>query len=367
MITASFPDMARAVRLLGPVPRRVPVPILAAARLTVRADVATLEAFDYSTGAAVDFPIQGGPAEPSAVLLDRAALARAFKSPGGTSAARRAWRVDIAGTVLHFPTGATVDAGHNGAAADFPALPAGFTTRATVDRDILATVAAPAAVCANKPPSTHPLLEAARVTVGDGQVAAIATDRYRMADTAAGPADGELFALIPARWLAASVKLLEPGTVAISTTNGRGRVALEQDGARLFATLVNGEYPRAVEAIADTAADAPVRLTADRLALLEATRGAVAAAGKGEAMLLKLDGHVLHMTAGASSWILMVDGHGPWVGAFNPISLRDALATLTGERVVIRQADPRPGSSLSRPASITAAGPARFTVQPIRL
>ena len=358
MITASFSDLARAVRLLGPAPRRVPVP---AARLTVRADVATLEAFDYETGAAVDFPIQGGPAEPATVILDRAALARAFKSPGGTPAARRAWRVAIDGAVLSFPTGATVDAG---AAADFPALPAGFAARATVDRDILATVATPAAVCASRGADTIPVLSAALVTVGNGQIVAIATDRYRMADTAAGPADGDLFALIPARWLAAAVKLLEPGPVAIST-NERGHVALEQDGARLFATLVDGDYPRHVEAIADTAADAPVRFTADRRALLEVMRGAVAAADKGEPMLLKLDGHVLHMTAGSSSWILMVDGHGAWVGAFDPTFLRDILATLTGERVVLRQA--MPTNSLLKAASITAAGPARFTIQPFRL
>lgn len=363
MITASFPDLARAVRLLGTPPRRVPVP---AARLTMRADVATLEAFDYDTGAAVDFPIQGGPAVPSTVLLDRATLARAVKSPGGTPAARRAWRVAIAGTVLTFPTGATVDAGHDGRGADFPALPAGFTARATVDRDILATVATPAAVCANKPPSTHPLFEAARVTVGNGQVAAIATDRYRLADTAAGPADGELVALIPARWLAASVKLLEPGPVAIST-NERRHVALEQDGARLFATLVDGDYPRAVGAIADTAADSPVRFTADRRALLDVMRGAVAAGGKNGPVHLELDGHALNVTAGASSWKLAVDGHDTWVSAFNPTFLRDILATLTGERVVIRQADPRPGSSISKPASITAAGPARFTLQPTRM
>ena len=361
MITASFSDLARAVRLLGAAPRRVP-----AARLTVRADVATLEAFDFDTGAAVDFPIQGGPAVPSTVLLDRATLAHAIKSPGGTPAARRAWRVGIDGATFSFPTGATVDTGHPGAAADCPALPAGFTTRATVDRDILATVVGPAAVCASPITAALPLLEAARVTVGNGQIVAIATDRYRMADTAAGPADGDLFALIPARWLAAAVKLLEPGPVTIST-NERGHVALEQDGARLFATLVDGEYPRAVEAIADTAADAPVRFTADRRALLEVMRGAVAATGKNEPVHLKLDGHALNVTAGAFSWKLMVDGHGPWASAFNPTFLRDILATLTGDRVVLRQADPRPGSPLSKPASLTAAGPARFTLQPIRL
>lgn len=366
MITASFSDLARAVRLLGPAPRRVPVPILAAARLTVRADVATLEAFDYDTGAAVDFPIQGGPVEPSTVLLDRAALARALKSPGGTPTARRAWRVNIAGTVLSFPAGATVEVRHDGAAADFPALPAGFTARAAVDRDILATVATPAAVCASRGAGTIPLLSAALVTVEHGQIVATATDRYQMADTAAGPADGDLLALIPARWLAAAVKLLGPGLVAISTDE-RGHVALEQDGTRLFATLMDGDYPRHVEAIADTAADAPVRFTADRRALLEAMRGAVAATSKNEPVHLELDGHALHVTAGASSWKLAVDGHGTWVTAFNPIFLRDALATLTGERVVIRQGDPRPGSSLSKPASITAAGPARFTLQPIRL
>ena len=358
MITASFPDLERAVRLLGPAPRR------AAARLTMRADVATLEAFDYDTGAAVDFPIQGGPAVPSTILLDRATLARAIKSPGGAPAARRAWRVDIAGTVLTFPTGATVDAGHDGRGADLPALPAGFTTRATVDRDILATVAAPAAVCANRPPSMQPILEAARVTVGDGQIVATATDRYRMADTAAGPAEGDLFALIPACWLAAAVKLLEPGAVAISTDE-RGHVALEQDGARLFAPLVDGDYPRHVGTIADTAADAPVRFTADRRALLEVMRGAVAAGGKNGPVHLELDGRALNVTAGVSSWKLAVDGHGPWMGAFNPTFLRDILATLTGERVTLRQA--MPTNSLFKAASITAAGPARFTLQPIRL
>ncbi|NCC93338.1 MAG: hypothetical protein EOM10_08655 [Opitutae bacterium] len=364
MITASFPDLARAVRLLGTVPRRVPVPILAAARLTGHGDVATLETFDYDTGAAVDFPIQGGPAVPSTVLLDRAILARALKSPGGTPVTRRAWRVTIDGAVLSFPTGATVDAGHPGVAADFPALPAGFTTRATVDRDTLATAAGPAAVCASPIVAALPILEAARVTVGNGQIVALATDRYRLADTAAGPADGDLVALIPARWLAASAKLLGPGPVAIST-DGRGHVALEQDGARLFATLVEGDYPRAVEAIADTAADSPVRFTADRRALLEATRGAIAATGKNEPVGLELDGHALNVTAGASTWKIMVDGHGPWEGAFNPTFLRDALATLTGERVVLRQA--MPTNSFPKAASITAAGPARFTIQPIRL
>jgi DNA polymerase III sliding clamp (beta) subunit (PCNA family) len=268
--------------------------------------------------------------------------------------------VGIDGATFSFPTGATVDAGHDGAAADFPALPAGFATRATVDRDILATVAGPAAVSASPVSAGLPVLEAARVSVGHGQIVAMATDRYRLADTAAGPADGELVALIPARWLAASVKLLGPGLVAIST-DGRGHVALERDGARLFATLVDGDYPRAVEAIADTAADAPVRLTADRRALLEATRGAVAALGKNEPVHLELDGHALHVTAGASSWKLMVDGNGAWVAAFNPTFLRDILATLTGERVILRQAMP------TKPASLTAAGPARFTIQPFRL
>jgi len=362
MITADFLDLARAVRLLGPAPRRVPVPILAAAHLTVRGDVATLETFDYDTGAAVDFPIQGGPAVPSTVLLDRAALARALKSPGGAPAARRAWRVGIDGATFSFPTGATVDASHDGNPDSYPALPAGFTVRATVDRDILATVAGPAAVCASPASAGQPLLEAARVTVGNGQIVAMATDRYRLADTAAGPADGELFALIPARWLAAAVKLLGPGPVAIST-DGRGHVALEQ-GARLFATLVAGEYPRAVEAIADTAAGSPVRFTADRRALLEVMRGAVAALGKNEPVRLELDGHALKVTAGASSWKLMVDGHGPWVSAFNPTFLRDILATLTGERVVLRQA--MPTNSLPKAASITAAGPARFTLMPFR-
>ena len=61
----------------------------------------------------------------------------------------------------------------------------------------------------------------------------------------------------------------------------------------------------------------------------------------------------------------MVDGHGPWAAAFNPAFLRDTLATLTGERVVLRQA--MPTNSLPRAASLTAAGPARFTIQPTRL
>ncbi len=234
-------------------PSRPVIPLLSGLMLRAGADGLVLSCFDYEVSARMR--VDAEVAEPGAALVPGRLLAEITKS----LPARPAEFCDQ-GEIVRLTCGRAEFELVRLAAEEYPALPGSPPPAGTVNGGMLAAAIGQVAPAASRD-DTLPMLTAVCLDVSGESLTLAATDRYRLAvrELPFDPAEPGMraVALVPARFLADSVRMLTPKapvTVAFSGERGgragadprpaEGVICLECGDRRLTARLIAGEFIR---------------------------------------------------------------------------------------------------------------------------
>jgi DNA polymerase-3 subunit beta len=325
-------DLASIINwVVGNLPTRPPLPVLAGVRITTADGKLNASGFDYntSTNASIDANVT----EPGEILVSGGLLAAIIKS----LPAKAAVGLTTSDTNLSIIAGAARFTLPLMPIQDYPPLPQLPEPFGTIDGADLAAAVSQTAVCSGRD-DTLPMLTGVHVVFGATGITMAATDRFRLAvcDTPFTPiVDSAEFptALIPANTLASAARAFNTGTVTVRL--GDGIIGLSSEGKDITMRLLDVEFVKYRSLI-------PVEhvtvVDVDSKELLAAVKRASLVTDRGHHLHLNITGSKLVLTAGddytaSTSETIPATQDGPdLLIAFNPTYMVDAINSAGGAR-----------------------------------
>ncbi|MGI8648345.1 MAG: DNA polymerase III subunit beta [Acidimicrobiales bacterium] len=335
-------------------PSRPTVAVLAGIMMEAHNDRLTIAGFDYEVSNQVSIDVQAesdGQVLVSGRLL--AEISRALPNhPVHISAAGSQAEVTCGSARFTLPT-LPVE--------DYPALPEMPTIAGAVDADLFAVAVRQVAVAAGRD-DTLPMLTGVHMELNGAQLSLLATDRYRLAIRELAWRPGSIeehrYALVPARTLAETVKVLASGNeVAIALSESAaesagGLIGFSGSSRRTTTRLLDGEYPKVRSLLPDSYNSVARLNTAEAI---EVVKRVALVAERNAPIRLCFTADLLTIEAGGSdearaseSMSAHYDGDELSI-AFNPDYFLDGLAAIESAVAMVSFTDP------ARPAVIAAA------------
>ncbi|GAA1849957.1 DNA polymerase III subunit beta [Asanoa iriomotensis] len=354
-------------------PSRPSVPVLAGVMLRVSDGSLEVSGFDYEVSSQVTVDIQGD--ADGAALVSGRLLAEITKALPGKP-------VDIAavGAHLELVCGSARFTLPTMPVEDYPSLPAMPASAGTIDAATFATAVAQVAIAAGRD-ETLPMMTGVRLELSGGNIALLATDRYRLAmrELEWRPEDPEisLNALVPARTLNDTAKTLGPlgGDVTMALAHGgagEGMIGFSAGTRRTTSRLLDGANYPPVRSLFPASHNAEARVSVP--ALVEVVRRVALVAERTTPVLLSFGPDGLVVEAGGSeearaSEAMEATFTGePLTIGFNPQYLIDGLQNLLAPTALLSFVD------AFKPAVISPAGDDgeivpgyRYLIMPIRV
>ncbi|MFI1194044.1 DNA polymerase III subunit beta [Micromonospora sp. NPDC020750] len=252
-------------------PARPGVPILAGLMLRTTEGGVTVSGFDYEVSNQAH--VRGTVAEPGVVLVSGRLLAAIVQSLPHKP-------IDLTGVGAHLELvcGSARFTLPTMPVEDYPALPDMPAPAGTVDAAAFAAAVAQVAVAAGRD-ETLPMMTGVRIELSGGNLAMLATDRYRLAvrEMEWNPDDPDvnLNALVPARTLHDTVKALGPlgGNITLALSQGaagEGMIGFARDTRHTTSRLLDGANYPPVRSLFP--ADAPLSAVVPVAALIEVVK-----------------------------------------------------------------------------------------------
>lgn len=389
LATASLGDWLSALKVAGVgISTRPPVPVLAGVLIESTAHAVTVSGFDYATyGVAT---VAGSHGRNEGRILVHYRLLLDILTTAGKRATKRvsdAWDV----TIRQEGTGVTVTV--NGATFalatlpvdEYPNLPKHSSDQAYGVNAATFIRRMDSAMVSASNDDTLPILTGVKFEMAGGFLSLMATDRYRLTIAELpvfGTFDDHSFLLGAKTWKSMK-KVLSPkgseirvefypelGSKGTKFPEGNSWLVLQQDGAKVGALQIQGDYPKIRSLFPD---DAPVvfEVDADMLASCVATVSVVAERntpirftynGVGS---LRIDAGTGEDAQGQAFMVYTSPkGNRGFTVAFNPTYLAAALKDLKGQTIQFNHAE-----NSGKPASIVGvdAPEVKHLVMPVRL
>jgi DNA polymerase III subunit beta len=353
-------------------PSRPSVPVLAGLMLRVTAGRLRVSGFDYEVSSQVTVDVHGD--ADGAALVSGRLLAEITKAlppkPVEIAAVGSSLELVCASARFTLPTMPV---------EDYPTLPDMPETAGTVDAALFATAVSQVAVAAGRD-ETLPLMTGVRMEIEGETLALLATDRYRLAlreiTWRPGDPDASLQALVPARTLADTAKMLGAlgGDVTLAISRGgigEGMIGFAGGTRRTTSRLLDGDYPKVRSLFPDhhiAQAHVPVS------ALTEVIKRVALVAERNTPVRLSFSEDGLIVEAGGTddaraseAMDARYDGE-PMQVAFNPQYLLDGLSAVDSPNVVLSFTDPKkPALIVPGDADGEIISGYRYLMMPIRI
>jgi DNA polymerase III subunit beta len=354
-------------------PNRPSVPVLAGVMLRVTDGNLQVSGFDYEVSSQVTVEVQGD--ADGAALVSGRLLAEITK-------ALPAKPVDIAavGSHLELVCGSARFTLPTMPVEDYPALPEMPASAGTIDAAAFAAAVAQVAVAAGRD-ETLPMMTGVRLELNGGNLAMLATDRYRLAmremQWRPDDPDVSINALVPARTLNDTAKALGPigGEVTMALAQGsagEGMIGFAGGARRTTSRLLDGANYPPVRSLFPASHNAEARVGV--AALIEVVKRVALVAERTTPVLLSFSSDGLVVEAGgteearASEAMEATFTGEPLTIGFNPQYLIDGLANLGAPTAMLSFVD------AFKPAVISPAGEDgevvpgyRYLIMPIRV
>jgi len=274
--TAPLGSWVSALKVAGVgIGTRVPVPVLAGAKISVTDGVVLVSGFDYETFATAR--VYGGAGNDGAVLVMHKLLLDMLVTAGkrATKRVSDAWPVSIGtaenGMVLVVVNGTTFTLAQL-PLENYPTLPAIDAGCIKVDAGALIRAFDTAMVSVSKD-DTLPILTGIRMEVSHGTLTLLSTDRYRLT-LAELPVEGagEYTGLLRAKTWKGIKRVLNAkgGLVTIGFENEERWITFNQDELSIGSLMIDGDYPK-IRSLFPDSPEIIFELDADLLASMVAT------------------------------------------------------------------------------------------------